>query len=106
LEIHFQSHHAEISDNMRRKAERLVTKAAERIPRAVEAVVRFEQDGPTRRVSVVMKTPSTHDLVGKAEGRFYGPALVSAIARVLAQSSKERMVLPKDRAHRLARARA
>lgn len=103
MEIHFQSHHADVSDHMRRKAERLVLKAAERIPRAVEAVVRFEQDGPIRRVSIVMKTPRSHDLVGKAEGRFYGPALVGAIARVLAQSSKERMVLPKQRAHRLAR---
>lgn len=103
MEIHFQSHHADVSDHMRRKAERLVTKAAARVPRAVEAVVRFEQDGPTRRVSVLLKTPRGHDVVGKAEGRFYGPALHSAIARLLAQSSKERMVLPKDRAHRLAR---
>jgi hypothetical protein len=106
LEIHFHAHHADVSPHMRKRAERLVLKAAERIPRVVEAIIRFEQDGPTRRVSVAMRAPRHHDLIGKAEGRFYGPALVSAVARVLAQSSKERMVLPKDRAHRLARARA
>ncbi len=106
MEIHFHAHHADVSAHMRKRAERLVMRAAERIPRVVESIIRFEQDGPTRRVSIAMRAPRHRDLIGKGEGRFYGPALVSAIARVLAQSSKERMVLPRDRAHQLARARA
>lgn len=106
MEIHFHAHHADVSAHMRKRAERLVMKAAERIPRIVESIIRFEQDGPTRRVSIAMRAPRHHDLIGKAEGKFYGPALASAIARVLSQSSKERRGLPKDRAHQLARARA
>jgi ribosome-associated translation inhibitor RaiA len=106
LEIHFHAHHAEVSPAMRKRAERLVEKAAERIPRVVEAVIRFEQDGKLRKVSLALRAPRNHDLIGRGEGRYFGPALATAISRVLAQAAKEKRALPKGRAHRLARARA
>lgn len=90
MKIIFHSHHADVSDHMRKRATRLVERAAERIPRIVEGLVRFEEDGPTRRVTVVMRAPRHHELIGSAEGRFFGPALVSAVARVLAQAGKEK----------------
>ncbi len=106
MEIHFHAHHAEVSPAMRKRAERLVERAAERFPRVVEAVIRFEQDGPTRRVSVALLAPKNHDLLGRGEGRYFGPALATAIARVMAQAKKEEKGSVKSRVHRLARARA
>ena len=50
MEILFQSHHAQVSDHMRERARTAVTKLGARLARAVNAVVRFESDGPTRRV--------------------------------------------------------
>lgn len=106
MEIHFHTHHAVVSDAMRKRAEREVSRAAERIPRVVEAVVRFEQDGPLRRVSVALRAPQHHDLIGRAEGKFFGPALATALGRVRAQVAKEKKGRPKARAHLLARKRA
>ena len=88
MDIIFHSHHAAVSDHMRRRAKRLVERAALRIPRIVEAIVRFEEDGPMRRVTVTLRAPKHHDIMGGAEGRYFGPALASAIARVLAQVGK------------------
>ena len=105
MEIHFHAHHAEVSDARVRRAERLVLRAAERIPRVVQAVVRFELDGNTRRVTVELKAPRNHGLIGTGEARYWGPALAGAIARIEGQASRERRILPKDRAHRQSRAR-
>lgn len=106
MQVYFQAHHADVSDHMRRRAEREVRHAALRIPRIVDARVRFEQDGIVRRVSVVLRAPRHHDLVASAEGRWFGPALKLAITRVKQQASRERQGLPKGRARLLARARA
>ncbi len=105
MEIRFHAHHADVSEPMRTRAERAVLKAAERIPRVVEAIIRFEQDGALRRVSLTFRAPMHHDIVGSAEARYFGPALTLALARVKAQAAKENKVKPKGRAHQLARAR-
>lgn len=105
MELHFHAHHADVSDTMRRRAEREVLRVVRRVPRAVEGVIRFEQDGPTRRVSLVLRTPRKPDLVGRAEGRYFAPALATAIAKVMAQVSRERRATGKARARRAARAR-
>lgn len=105
MEIHFHAHHAEISTAMRKRAERLVLKAAERIPRVVDAVIRFEQDGRRRKVSLALRAPRHHDLLGRGEGAFFGPALATAISRVMAQAAKEKKGQAKSHAHRLARAK-
>jgi ribosome-associated translation inhibitor RaiA len=105
VEIHFHAHHADVSAAMRTRAERDVLKAAERIPRVVEATVRFEQDGALRRVSLSFHAPMQADIVGSAEGRYFGPALALALARVKAQAGKQEKAKPKGRAHQLARAR-
>ena len=51
MDVHFHAHHAEVSAHMRKRAEREVRRAAQRIPRVVEAIVRFEQDGKIGRAS-------------------------------------------------------
>lgn len=105
MEIQFNVHNAEVSPAMRSRAERQVRRAAKRIPRVVSAVIRFEQDGAVRRVAIVLQAPKHHDLIARAEGKFFGPVLVQALARVLAQASRERQSLPKARARQYARAR-
>lgn len=105
LDIHFHVHHAKVSEAMRKRAERMVIRAAERIPRVVSATVRFEQDGAVRRVSLALHAPRHHDLMGRVEGRFFGPALAAALAKVMSQAAKEKRGLAKNRAHRLARVR-
>ena len=88
MEIHFHAHHAEVSDAMRKRAERDVLKAAERIPRVVEAIIRFEQDGALRRVTLAFRAPKHHDLIGTAEGRYFGPAVRAGSAARRSCSSR------------------
>ena len=82
MEIIFQSHHATVSQFMRDRAERGVRKIGARLARAVDAVVRFEADGPLRRVLIVLHAPRHRDV--RAEGtapRFAG-ALSQAMRRL------------------------
>lgn len=90
METIFHAHHADISLRMRRRAELAVERAATRLPRAVDAVVRFEQDGPVKRVELLLHAPRHPDLIAKGEGRFYGPALTIAIERLTTQIRKLR----------------
>jgi ribosome-associated translation inhibitor RaiA len=106
LDIIFHSHHAAVSEHMRKRAARAVERAAARIPRIVEGIVRFEEDGPTRRVTVTLRAPKHHDVMGSAEGRFFGPALTLAVARVMSQANRERSTTGHKRARVRARANA
>jgi hypothetical protein len=86
VEIMFQSHHAAVSTFLRDRAERGVRKHATRLARAVDAVIRFEADGPMRRVEIVLHAPRHQDV--RAEGaspRFAG-ALSQALRRLDAQT--------------------
>jgi ribosome-associated translation inhibitor RaiA len=98
VDIIFQAHHATISDRMRARAERAVQKLAGRFVRVVDAVVRFEEDGPTRRVEIVLRTPRRRNLVAEGHSRrFYGPALAEAVHRLQAQIPKKRLTRPRAR---------
>jgi ribosome-associated translation inhibitor RaiA len=88
VEIIFHSHHAAISDRMRRRAELAVERAARRLSRAVDAIVRFEQDGPMKRVEIVLHAPRQRKVVALGEARFYGLALTIAIEKLGAQVRK------------------
>lgn len=90
METIFHAHHANISPRMRRRAELAVERAATRLPRTVDAVVRFEQDGPVKRVEVVLHAPRHPDIVARGESKFYGPALTIAIDRLTSQIRKLR----------------
>lgn len=99
MDIVFQSHHAVISDRMRLRAERLIEKISKRHPRLTGAVVRFEQDGPTRRVEVVLHVPRRKDLIAEARARNYGPALAEAVGKLTRQLDRSRRS-PKSRGRR------
>jgi ribosome-associated translation inhibitor RaiA len=86
VEILFQSHHAQVSDRLRERARTAVMKLGARLTRAVNAIVRFEEDGPTRRVEIVLHAPRRRAMVAEGSGRFFGPALGVAIGRLEAQT--------------------
>lgn len=85
MEIIFHAHHAVISDRMRARAERAVHKLAGRLRRPVDAIVRFEQDGPMHRVEIMLHAPRRRALVAMARHRTFGPALAEAAARLETQ---------------------
>ena len=85
MDIIFHAHHANVSDRMRRRAEASVRRAALRIGRTVDGIIRFEQDGPVKRVEILLHAPRQRDLVARGEAKFFGPALASAMARLTAQ---------------------
>lgn len=105
MEIVFYTHHATISDRMRREAERALRKAARRAKRPVDAVIRFKQDGPTRCVELVLHTARGRRYVARSEARYFGPAIADASRRLAMQLDHSKRT-PKARARRLARAGA
>ena len=102
MEIIFHAHHAVISDRMRLRAERAVRKIARKLARAVDAIVRFERDGPTCRVEVVLHASGRRDLIAEGRARYYGPALAEAVSKLDAQVMSSKRT-PKARARALAR---
>lgn len=84
MEILFHTHHANPSAYMKRRAEGGVRKIARRLGNVTGATVRFGGDGPVRRVEVELDAPG-HRLVGKAEAKYFGPALTEALRAVLRQ---------------------
>jgi ribosome-associated translation inhibitor RaiA len=86
VEIIFQSHHATVSQFLRDRAERGVRKAAARLARAVNAVIRFEVDGQMRRVLLVLHAPRHQDVRAEGSGPRFTTALAAALARLDAQT--------------------
>lgn len=96
MDIVFQSHHAEISEHMRARALRIVTKVASRTRRVTGAIVRFEEDGPTRKVNIELRA-SGRKLVAESRSRFFGAALADAGQRLLTRVQRGRR--DKNRKH-------
>jgi ribosome-associated translation inhibitor RaiA len=96
VEIIFHAHRAVISERLRQRAERHLAKVAGRLPRVVDAIVRFEQDGPVRRVELVLHAPRMRSLIGEGLARTYGPALTEALGRLEAQVARRKRT-PKAR---------
>ncbi len=101
MNVIFHAHHAPISDRMQRRARRGVAKLAERLGRPVHAVIRFEEDGLTRRVEIMLHAPRRKPLIAAATRRYTGVALSEALARLETQVETQRR---KRLARRLARA--
>ena len=102
VEIVIQSHHAVVSEHMRERARLAVVKVARRLARVGGAVVRFEQDGPQRRVEIVLRPVRSRSLVAEGRARFFGPALAAAISHIEAQTRQLKRT-PKARTRALAR---
>ena len=102
MEVIFHSHNAVISDRLRTRAESSVRKLGARVSRAVDAVVRFEQDGPTRHVEIVLHASPRRRLVSNGYARRYGPALAEAVTKLETQLSRSKRT-PRARARPIAR---
>jgi ribosome-associated translation inhibitor RaiA len=85
MEITFHDHHATVSDYMRQRAASGVRRLSTRLDRAVDATVRFEQDGPRRRVEIILRAPRQKQLVAQAEGRHFGPTLGIVLGKLRTQ---------------------
>jgi ribosome-associated translation inhibitor RaiA len=86
MDVIFHAHHAVVSERLRQRAQSAVERVASRLKRTVDAVVRFEGDGRTRRVEIVVHAPRHRRLVAEGHGAFFGPALGEAIGRLEAQT--------------------
>ena len=102
MEIQFQSHHADVTDSMRDRAERAVRKLADRVPGAVDAVIRFERDGRMRRVEITMRASRRRTLVAEALAARFPSALSAAVQRLDQQTRELRRRLDRRRAPTLA----
>ena len=85
MDIILHAHHAIVSERMRRRAEAAVRKAAVRLGRTVDGIIRFEQDGPVKRVEILLHAPRQRDLMGRGQGRYFGPAFATAMDKLIAQ---------------------
>jgi ribosome-associated translation inhibitor RaiA len=102
VEVIFHAHNAVISDRLRTRAESSVRKLGSRASRVVDAIVRFEQDGPTRHVEIVLHASPRRRLVSNGYARRYGPALAEAVEKLETQLSRSKRT-PKARARGVAR---
>jgi ribosome-associated translation inhibitor RaiA len=89
VDIVFHAHHAVISEDMRARAARTVTKVATRMPRVTSAIVRFEESSRVRRVVIELHA-SGRKVVADGQAPFFGTALADAGARLLARVHRER----------------
>jgi hypothetical protein len=103
VEVVYHAHNAVISDRMKKRAARGIEKIAQRLSRAVDATVRFTQDGPIRRVELLLHAPRHRHLIGAGEARYYGPALRVALLHLESQVAREKRDV-KGNSSRLARA--
>ena len=103
MQIIFHSHHASVSDRLRLRAEQGVRKLAARLGGAVDAVIRFEGDGRTRRVEIVMHGSRRRRLVAEGQARYLGPALSQAVDGLRDQVDRARRVRSKAARRRAAR---
>jgi ribosome-associated translation inhibitor RaiA len=90
VNVVFHAHHATVSDALQRRAETNVRKLAERLPRAVDATVRFVEDGPARRVEIELRAAPHRHLVAAGTNRLYDVALSEAVTALEAQVERER----------------
>jgi ribosome-associated translation inhibitor RaiA len=102
MQIIFHSHHASVSDRLRARAEQGVRKLATRLGGAVDAVIRFQDDGPTRRVEIVMHASRHRRLVAEGHARYLGPALAQAVDGLRDQVDRARRVRSKGARRRAA----
>lgn len=105
MQIVFHTHHAEISDRMRRRAEQALQKVSRRSRRPVDGIIRFEQDGTMRCVELTLHTSNGRRYIARSESRYFGTALADAARRLVMQLDHTKRT-PKSRAKRLTRAGA
>ncbi len=90
MEILFQGHHAPMPPRLQRRAREGVAKVARRLARPVDAVVRFERDGPAHRVEITLHATRRKPIVAEGRARFTGSALRDALDHLGTQVDRVR----------------
>ena len=90
MEIILHAHHADVPANLQRDAIEAVKTIAARLQRVVDAIVRFESDGPERRVEIVLRAPRRREVVAQGYDRHFEPALALALTRLQTQVARVR----------------
>ena len=103
MQILLRSHNARVTEGLREKAEQAISKLARRLRRTVDAHVVFENDGPNRRVEIVLHAPRHRSLVAEGSARQYAVALDRAIEHLASQTDRAKRPA-KERGRRAARA--
>lgn len=85
MEIIFQAHNTSVSPRLQARAERAVAKVARRVPRATDAQVKFETDGPEYRVELLVRAPGRRAVSARGRADSHEDALQAAIARLETQ---------------------
>ena len=88
MEIVIHGHQTDVTDSLRLRAEEGARKLAEHFKEAVNADIRFEEDGVFKTAEIVLHAPRQTRLVAKAEAKHHGPALNDALAKLDAQIRK------------------
>lgn len=81
MNVVLHAHHAQVPEPVLRRAEAAVLRLAARLPRAVDATVRFAGDGARCRVEVTARVPRRAPLVAVGEARVFTTALAEALDR-------------------------
>lgn len=90
MEIILQAHHADVPETLRAQAEQAIRRVAARLHKVANAIVRFVEDGNTRRVEIVLRGSRTRELVAVADAREFAPALSTAVQRLESQVARTR----------------
>jgi hypothetical protein len=85
MTITFHSHHAPLSPRLKSRTERALMKLGDRIGSPTSANVLFEEDGPERRVEIVLRAARNRRFVATATSRYFGTSVTRAIRRIDAQ---------------------
>ena len=82
MEFIFHDHHATVSDSVRERAKAGALKLAPRLGRTVDAVIRFEADGPLCRAEIILHAPHHKEVVAKSAARSYYTAVIGALGKL------------------------
>jgi len=85
MEIVIRGHQTEVGEQLRARAEDTARRLAERLQRAVDADIRFDEDGVLKTAEIVLHAPRYRRLVATAEARYHEVALAEAAAKLDAQ---------------------
>lgn len=102
MDIVWHAHKAVVSSRLRSRAERGVEKVASRLNRTVTASIRFERELTRCRVELMLHAPRHKTLIAEGWGRYYGPALTTALDHLETQVGRNRRTA-KQRTANLAR---
>lgn len=87
MDIVIHSHHTDLTETLKSRAQDCVQKLRSRYPRLLSADICFHNDIPKKRkhVEIVVKAPNNTQLFARAAGKRHESALNDALAKLNSQ---------------------